>query len=282
MPAWPDESPLKHISLLRSINGLNEIVNKTIVRTTLSRLRSVYGYDTVIVDAYGWLHAGKNVTGVVELLSCGHPCPPLYSFFERRICATTLGGKLKAWLVFDGASVNKDITEQEREKDRLSKRKEAFDLQKEGQWDKSTQLFRESIDITPEIAKAVVDHLNRLSATRKREIGFHRCVVSINEADPLLSHLNQTIPKSFVLSRDYDVVPWGVKACVMKADYYTGVVEFFRRDVFDTCAVVSDRFLQVTHHQLIDICVLAGCDYVKNLRNVSFVTATKLIRRHGA
>ena len=281
MPACTDKSPHIDIWILGSINGLNEIVNATVIRTTLSRLRSAYGYESVIVDAYGWLHAGKNVTGVVELLSRGHPCPPLYSFFERRICATSLGGKLDVYLCFDGASINKDITEKQRAEDRLNKRDRALELQKDGEWDKSTQLFRESLDITPDIAKKVVDHLHSLSAARKREIGFKRCVISINEADPLLSHLNRQIPKSFVLSRDYDIVPWGVQACVLKVDYYNGIVEFFRRDVFDVSAVVSGTLLQVTQHQLIDTCVLAGCDYVKNLRGVSFVTAAKMIRRHG-
>ena len=256
MYLWTNESLHIHIRILGSINGLNEIVNATVIRTTLSRLSSAYGYENVIVDAYGWLHAGKNVSGVVELLSSGHPCPPLYTFFERRICATSLGGKLKVYLCFDGASsMNKGITEKRREQDRLSKRKEALELQMNGEWDKSTQLFRESIDITPDIAKQVVDHLHSLSAARKREIGFERCVISINEADPQLSHLNHLIPKSFVLSKDFDVVAWNVKGCALKVDYYSGVVEFFRRDVFDVTAVVSGSLLQVTHHQLIDICV---------------------------
>ena len=78
------------------------------------------------------------------------------------------------------------------------------------------------------------------------------------------------------------MVPWGAKACAFKVDYYNGCVEFYLRELFDTCAVVSKRLLQLSQHQLIDACVLAGCDYVKNIKGDSFKTAVKHIRQHGA
>ena len=250
-----------------TIKGLSDVVNKTMIRTTLFRMRSQMGIKTLIVDAYGWLHAGKTVNGVVELLSEDLPCPPLYAFIERRIFALSLGGRFQIILVFDGpSSIQKDATESEREEARAKLKGLAQQLPADGEFDKSTKVFRSSVDITPNVAKKVIDHLNGLDADRRKEIGYKRSVVSINEADPLLVYLNKKTPNSCIVSRDYDVVPWGASLCCMKVDYTSGIVDLFNRDVFDVAAVVSKRELILTQHQLIDVCVLAGCDYVRNLR----------------
>ena len=104
---------------------------------------------------------GKSVIGVMELLSCGLPCPPLYEFFERRICMVSLGGKLRVWLVFDGpSSFQKTTTEQTRESERQRKRKEGLEAQSKGEYNKATMLLRGATDITPTTAKGVIDHLN--------------------------------------------------------------------------------------------------------------------------
>ena len=194
-----------------TIHGLSAIVDKTMIHTTLKRLFDRYGYRIIIVDAYGWLHAGKHVNGVVELLFNGHLCPPLFSFFERRMCAVSLGGKFKIILVFDGpSSMQKLLTDINRESQRENLRKQAGALRSAGQYEKAAKLLRSSLDITPEIAKQCIDHLNGLTRERQQEIGMLRCVVSINEADPLLNYLHLRTPKSFILSADYDMVPWGV------------------------------------------------------------------------
>ena len=266
-----------------TINGINDCVNRTCIRTTLQRLYTYHGYKTLIVDAYGWLHAAKHVNGVAELISCGLPCPPLLAFFERRISTLSLGGKFKIIPVFDGpSSIQKHGTDTDRQQSRADKRAEGLRLRTSGDSKKSRQLLLAAIEITPSIAKEVVDHLNNLSPERKKQIGFHKCVTSINEADPMLSHLNNTIAKSCVISQDFDCVPWNVKACCFKVDYGSGIVHLFLREVFDVSAVVSRRLLQVSHRQLIDICVLAGCDYVKNIKGMAFVKAVNCIRQHGS
>ena len=264
-----------------TINGLNACVNKTCTRTTLSRLRSYFGITVLIVDAYGWLHAAKHITGVVELLSCNLPCPPLYAFVERRVSALSMGGKFKVILVFDGLSVNKGDTENTRQQVRLQQRKDGLAAQADGDYAKATPLLRAAVDITPDVAKQVVDYLNELSHDRKRRIGLQRCVVSINEADPLCCYLNRQIKNSCVVSNDYDVVAWGATACCFKVNYFSGEIHLFNRDVFNVSAVVSRRLLVVTHQQLIDICVLAGCDYCKNLKGEGFVRAVNNIRQYG-
>ena len=249
---------IKSDELLMTVKGLSAIVNKTCVRTTIQRLHTRFRVTTLIVDAYGWLHAGKSVPGVVELLSCGHPCPPLYSFFMRRILWISLGGKLKVWLCFDGAgAIQKDETETDREDKRGKQRDAGLLAQKNGDYVKATKLLRSATDITPTVAKGVIDYLNALPEQEKRRIGFARSVVSINEADPLLSHLNHQLPNSCVISRDYDNVPWKTEMCCFKVDYQSGIVDLYMRELFNLTAIISDEPLIMTHEQLIDCCVIA-------------------------
>lgn len=265
-----------------TINGLSAIVNPTMHRTTLARMYSYMGIRSLIVDAYGWLHAGKSVNGVVELLSEGLPCPPLYGFIERRMASISLRGKFQIYLIFDGpSSMQKDGTESAREKIREQRKEEAQILRENGELHKASKAFRSSIDITPDVAKQVVDHLNSLSAERRKEIGYNRSIVSINEADPVLAYLNNKKQHSCIVSRDYDVVPWGAKLCCFKVNYDLGTVDLFIRDVFDVTAMVSKHPLFLSQNQLIDVCVLAGCDYVSNLRNEGFVKACNNVRRYG-
>ena len=265
-----------------TIKGISDTVNRTCSRTTLSRLRSSsFNFKTLIVDLYGWLHAGKNVTGVVELLADGLPCPPLIDFVIRRIEMLSLGGKFEIEIVADGVSTLKAGTDQKRQKKREEQRKEARIARKNGEIDKATELFRSSVDITPDVAKQVIDHLNALSMEERKRIGLKKCIVSITEADPMLVYRNRKVPNSCIVSRDFDMVPWGAVACLFKVDYRTGVVELFRREVFDAKAIVSKQPLVVTQKQLIDICVLAGCDYVSSLPNVGFTTAVNNIRQYG-
>ena len=266
-----------------TIKGLNSIVNKTLIRTTLHRLKDNFGIKVLIVDAYSWLHAGKHITGVVELLSCNLLCPPLNAFIERRISTLSLNGAFQIILVFDGpSSKSKHNTDKERQAERLTRRKEGLDAQAEGDYEKSTSLLRSAVDITPDIAAGVIEYLNELPAKRKRAIGLRKCIVSINEADPMLAHLNRNIADSCVVSNDYDALPWNVQKCLFKVDYYTGFVHLFMRQVFDVSAVVSRQLLQVSHHQLIDICVMAGCDYVKSLKNEGFIKSANNIRKYGS
>ena len=266
-----------------TIVGINDTVNKTCIRTTLSRLRNVFKFKTFIVDAYGWLHAAvKKLDGVVELLADNLPCQRLYNFMQHRIETLSLYGKFEVILVFDGpSSIQKKCTEESRQRTREEQRTEARKARALGDVIKATELFRASVDITPDIAKGVIDYLNELPEETRRQIGFKRCVVSINEADPQLCYLNRTIPNSCVVSRDFDMVAWGVMACIFKVDYRTGMVELFKREIFEKEAIVSRRALEFTPAQLIDACVLAGCDYVKNLRGVGWVTAVNLIRQYG-
>ena len=81
--------------LLQSIKGLSKFVNKTIIRTTIRRLRERWGITALIVDMYGWLHAAKHKPGVVQLLSVGQSCPPLIEFVIRRIERINPGGIFK-------------------------------------------------------------------------------------------------------------------------------------------------------------------------------------------
>ena len=58
---------------------------------------------------------------------------------------------------------------------------------------------------------------------------------------------------------------------IMQVDYVTGVVDLFLREVFRMSTVINDiSMMEVSNEQLIDICVLAGCDYCPSIPGIGF------------
>ena len=101
------------------------------------------GIRSLIVDVYGWLRAGKSVNGVVELLSEGLSCPPLYGFIERRMASISLCGKFQIYLIFDGpSSMQKDVTESARETLRKQRKEQAQILRENEDSRKASKVFR--------------------------------------------------------------------------------------------------------------------------------------------
>ena len=97
MVASPSETEV-YKKLLHSIKGLNVIVNKSVISTTIFRVSERWEFTSIIVDMYGWLHASKRKEGVVRMLARNQPCPELFEFIERRIERINSSGKFKVVL----------------------------------------------------------------------------------------------------------------------------------------------------------------------------------------
>ena len=183
------------------------------------------------------------------------------------------------WLIFDGLSGSeKKGTEQEREANRAIQVRLGLRLQAEGDYDGSIKAFQSALDINPDIAMQVIEHLRGLPTIRRKELGLQGCYTALGEADPLLTFVHKRVKNSCILSSDYDNIPWGADRVLLKVDYITGTVDLFDREVFKMTATVGKHnLLHVTDDQLIDICVLAGCDYYPSLRGIGFAKAFNVV-----
>ena len=187
------------------------------------------------------------------------------------------------FLIFDGCSGSeKSDVEQERLLDREEQRRLGNALQCKGDSDGAAKAFQAATEITADIAMDVVVYLRNLSAARRKELGIEACLTALGEADPLLTFVQLRIPNSAIVSMDFDNVPWGATKVLLKVDYTNGCVDLFDRDTFKAKAKVGRRdFSDVSDEQLIDMCVLAGCDYCPSLHKVGFATAFNAVIKYG-
>lgn len=100
-----------------------------------------------------------------------------------------------------------------------------------------------------------------------------RIVNAVGEADPLLAYLSKSNIISAVISTDMDMIPRGVEHLIMPNETDEWVDYSLSR-------ILSD--IHLTLQQFINLCVLMGTDYTKNVRYISSRTAYHAIQRTGS
>src|SRR5690606_26410992 len=129
---------------------------------------------------------------------------------------------VKPYMVFDGDYLpSKAATEESRAKARDEKRKLAMELLKAGKHSQAMQEFQKCIDITPEMAAAVIQQLKEL------DIPY---VVAPYEADAQLVYLERKGLIDGIISDDSDLLVFGAKRLLTKLDRYGNCIEINRRD----------------------------------------------------
>lgn len=103
-------------------------------------------------------------------------------------------------------------------------------------------------------------------------------IESNGEAEALASELcNQGFVK-YVISEDMDCLPFGacnlVRNCIDRSVKMTDSITIFNLEK-------TIQSLGITKDQFIELCILCGCDYCKNIPRVGSITAYKIIKNHG-
>jgi exonuclease-1 len=160
---------------------------------------------TIAVDVYCWLH--KGAYGCAEQLARGQPTDA-YVKYVMRYVDLLVRNNIKPILVFDGRNLpSKSETERKRRKMRKENRERAVELLREGRRDEARDFFARSVDITPAMARAVIE------AARERNID---CIVAPYEADAQLAFLNMCGIANLVLTEDSDLTLFGCDKILFK------------------------------------------------------------------
>lgn len=171
-------------------------------------------------------------------------------------------------MVFDGDFLpSKAMTEASRAKSRDEKKKLAQDLLKAGKPSQAAQEFQKCIDVTPEMAAAVIQHLKDL------EVDY---VVAPYEADSQLVYLERHGFIDGIISDDSDLLVFGAKRLLTKLDRYGNCMEINRRD-FCACREVS--LTGWTDADFRRMAILSGCDYIEGLPGVGLKTSYRMLRK---
>ncbi|KKF96819.1 Exodeoxyribonuclease 1 [Ceratocystis platani] len=197
------------------VQGLLVLLKSIQNSTTLKR----YNGQTLGVDTYGWLH--KAAISCASLLAQGKPTKRYVEYCMRRVRMLQHFG-VTPYLVFDGDFLpSKAITEASREAKREASKKRGMELLKAGKHRQADEEFQKCIDISPEMARAVIDEL------KKQNISY---VVAPYEADAQLVYLEKMGLIHGILSEDSDLLVFGAKKLITKLDNYGACVEISRSE----------------------------------------------------
>lgn len=176
---------------------------------------------------------------------------------------------VKPFLVFDGDYLpSKRGTEKERAAKRREAKAAGLEHLRMGRTAQAHQDLQKSIDVTPEMAKQLMDELDRA------KIDF---IVAPYEADSQLVYLEKRGVIDGIISEDSDMLVFGAKVLLTKLDQYGQCVSISRKD-FTACKEVS--FMGWTDDEFRWMSILSGCDYLAPIGNVGLKTAHRLIRKH--
>ena len=128
----------------------------------------------------------------------------------------------------------------------------------------ASQYYARAVDITPELYVPLIKRL------LSRNI---RYIVAPYEADAELAYLSRNHLIDFVITEDSDLLPFGCERVVFKLGMDGNGDEMCREDIF-----CSDSFFDFTEPMFLSICILAGCDYLKNPPGYGLKRLAPLVR----
>ncbi|KAI1344409.1 hypothetical protein F5Y15DRAFT_111416 [Xylariaceae sp. FL0016] len=244
------------------IQGLLPLL-KSIHRTTDLKK---YAGETLAVDAYGWLHRGATACAIE--LAQGKPTRKYIDFVMSRV-RMCKHFDVTPYLIFDGDYLpSKAMTEESRHKRREQTRKTGLELLKAGKPSQAHQELQKAIDITPEMARNLIEEL------KKASIPY---IVAPYEADAQMVYLERQGLVAGIISEDSDLLVFGAKRLLTKLDKYGGCVEINRRD-FCACREVS--LTGWTDAQFRQMAIFSGCDYLDSVHHLGLKTANRMLRKH--
>ncbi|KAL7962133.1 hypothetical protein V8C34DRAFT_270821 [Trichoderma compactum] len=221
--------------------------------------------ETLAVDGYGWLHRAAYSCAVE--LGQGKPTKKFINAALHRVKMLKHFG-VTPYMVFDGDFLpSKAATEASRAKKREDKLKLANEYLKAGKSSQAAQEFQKCIDITPEMASALIQQL------RKMDIPY---VVAPYEADAQLVYLERHGFVDGIISDDSDLLVFGAKRLLTKLDQYGNCIEINRRD-FCACREISLTGWSDTEFRR--MAIMSGCDYLNGLPGVGLKTAYRMLRK---
>ncbi|KAG5179620.1 PIN domain-like protein, partial [Tribonema minus] len=221
---------------------------------------------TVGVDAYCWLHRGAYSCSTE--ICRGEFTDKFVRFCMRRI-ELLLSHGVTPWVVFDGAPLPmKHGVNKARRDARAANLAKAEAAMAAGEPIAAQQHYARSVAITHELARMFIRSLAR------RGIKF---VVAPYEADAQLAFMSQQGLIDAIITEDSDCLPFCCKRMLFKLENDGSAQEIRARDLSSN---ENPSLAGWTYSMFLDMCLLAGCDYLPRVHGLGIGTAHKLVARH--
>lgn len=227
-----------------------------------------YRGKTVAIDSYAWLH--RSVLSCPVELAQGLKTLRYVNFFKKRIMMFRHFGVVP-FFVFDGDHFGSKLkTELDRSIKRDENKKIALSLVEAGNSSKAYEYFMKCIDVTPQMAKSVIELL------KMEKIEF---IVAPYEADSQMVYLEKIGKVDGIVSEDSDLLIFGAKKLLTKLNEFGECIEI-DRSKFKQCKLSPIGLLNDS--QLRMVACLSGCDYTSGINKVGIIKAFKLVQRFNS
>ncbi|THZ21362.1 PIN domain-like protein [Aureobasidium pullulans] len=222
--------------------------------------------QTLAVDAYGWLHRG-TIACAIDLAQ-GKPTRKWLDFVMHRV-RMLQHFNVTPYLVFDGDYLpSKSGTEVDRAARRRESKIKGLEFLRLGKGAQAQAELQKSIDVTPGMARQLIDELKRLNLPY---------LVAPYEADSQMVYLERRGLVHGIVSEDSDLLVFGARRLLTKLDQY-GECIMINRDDFTACRDISLVGWSDADFRL--MAILNGCDYLAGIEKMGLKTAHRMIRKH--
>ncbi|EDO16778.1 hypothetical protein Kpol_526p31 [Vanderwaltozyma polyspora DSM 70294] len=226
-----------------------------------------YSGQTLAIDGYAWLHRAS--CSCAHDLVLGNPTDKYLQFFIKKLAMLKSYG-IKPYFVFDGDSlpVKKD-TEVKRRNKRVENREVAIRLYNSGEVRNSMDYFQKCVDVTPEMAKCVMDYC---------QIHHIDYIVAPFEADAQMVYLEKQNIVQGIISEDSDLLIFGCRRLITKLNDFGECIEICKDD-FNK---LPKKFPlhELSEEGIKTMVCLSGCDYTNGIPRIGLVKAIKLVHQY--
>lgn len=249
-------------------------------------LRDFYG-TTCAIDGYYWLHKAAR-TCAMEMVR-GTYTTKFVEYCLGQVHLLRTHG-VEPLVVLDGAALPaKAGEEQHRRRKREIARAEANEMLRSGPYDKAQASYLKAVNVTPEHAYQL------MCALRKHNVQY---IVAPYEADAQIARLARTGVVSLVLAEDSDMLAFGCPRVFTKMDH-SGHGKLLERSALAHAREPAGGSVGANGQpallfspweewngdgedggRFLELCILAGCDYLEHLPGMAMKTAHKQLRKY--
>lgn len=221
-----------------------------------------YANSTIGIDGHAWIHT--VLPAIASDLYYGKPTDKHISLFMSKVKNLQEYG-IKPLFVFDGDFLpSKEKTFIERKEAKEKARKEVESCIKRNDMVRARELMKRCVSVTPAILNSIIQIL------RINNIEY---IISPYESDAQLYYLQRSGYIEYILTEDSDLIIYGCTKILYKLS--GNRVEEFDSKLLPSC---KDQFFA---KNILDICILSGCDYLNSIRGVGLITAHKKLKESG-
>lgn len=230
------------------------------LRLTMENKKLIkYQGSTVAIDGHSWLYQVAPFFAVD--LYYNIPTTKYCDRFKQKINILRQHN-ITPIIIFDGDALpSKKHTNDIRKEKKEKIRNEIKKLLSENNTRKAHELMKQCVSISKEMLDNVI---------RMLDIENIKYIVSPYESDAQMCYLQRVGYVDYIITEDSDLIAFGCDKILYKFDN-KGVVEFNRSKLK---SATDDVFSK----NLLEICVLSGCDYLPSVKGIGLKTAHSLFK----